>query len=325
MNMVQAINSALEIGLQRDDRVLLLGEDIGRSGGVFRVTAGLQQKFGKDRVIDTPLAEQGIIGISIGMAAAGLKPVAEIQFNGFSYVALDQLINHAARIRLRSHGRFFSPLVLRFPVGGGIRALEHHSDSPETFYAHIPGLKSVMPSNPYDAKGLLLACLSREVADPIIFMEPERLYRSTKAEVPQDEYEEEIGKAKIVQEGTDLSIISYGSMIPTVIEAATKLKEQFNSEIVDLRTLSPLDEQSILNSVKKTGRVLIVHEAPRTLGLGAELAALTSEKAIDYLKGPIVRVTGFDIPMPLGRSESFDIPSVERVYRGIQKVMSYPA
>jgi pyruvate/2-oxoglutarate/acetoin dehydrogenase E1 component len=331
--MVQAINSALRIGLERDDHLLLLGEDIGRSGGVFKVTSGLQEKFGVDRVIDTPLAEQGIIGISIGMAAMGLRPVAEIQFNGFSYVALDQLINHAARLRLRTHGKISCPLVLRLPVGGGIRALEHHSDSPETLYSHIPGLKIVIPSGPYDAKGLLLAILSsnnnnnegrsKQEYDPTIFLEPERLYRSIKEEVPEGEYEEEIGRAKIIQEGSDISIFSYGSMIPTVIEAAKKLAEKCSSEIVDLRTLSPLDEETILGSVRKTGRVLIVHEAPRTLGIGAEIAALISEKALEFLKGPIIRVTGFDVPMPLPRSEYYDIPSIGRIERGIEKAISY--
>lgn len=323
--MVQAINNALSIALERDDKVLLLGEDIGVGGGVFRVTAGLQQKYGRDRVVDTPLAEQGIIGISIGMAALGLRPVPEVQFNGFSYVTLDQLINHASRLRMRSHGSLSCPLVLRFPVGGGIRALEHHSDSPETLYAHVPGLKTVIPSNPRDAKGLLLACLSQEQKDPIVFMEPERLYRAEREEVPEGEYEEQIGKAKVLSEGHDLSIFSYGSMIPRIKEAMSLFKDRYSLELVDLRTLSPLDEEAVLTSAKKTGRVLIVHEAPKSLGLGAEIAAIISERALDYLKAPIVRVTGYDVPMPLARTESYDIPSVERIASGIEKIMNYAA
>lgn len=323
MNMVQSINNALGIALERDDNVILLGEDIGEAGGVFKVTSGLQQKFGADRVVDTPLEEQGIIGSAIGMAALGLRPVPEIQFDGFSYVTLDQLINHAARLRLRTHGRINCPLVLRIPVGGGIRALEHHSDNPETFFAHVPGLKTVIPSNPHDAKGLLLSCLSKDQFDPIIFLEPKRLYRSAKQEVPEEEFETEIGKAKVIQEGNDVSVISYGASIPLVKEAAKQIDERHSIEIIDLRTLSPLDEDAVINSVKKTGRLVIVNEAPKTLGFGAEIAALISERALEYLRAPIARVSGFDVPMPLARSESYNIPSVERIAKEIERIVTF--
>ncbi|HZW56905.1 MAG TPA: alpha-ketoacid dehydrogenase subunit beta [Nitrososphaerales archaeon] len=327
MNMVQSINSALGIAMEKDARVILLGEDIGRGGGVFRVTAGLQEKFGEDRVIDTPLAEQGIVGVSIGMAALGLRPVPEIQFDGFSYVSLDQLINHAARLRLRTHGRLHCPLVLRFPVGGGIKALEHHSENPETYYAHVPGLKTVMPSGPYDAKGLLLSCLSPKEEDPIVFMEPKRIYRAFKEEVPEDNYEIELGKARIIQEGEDLTLITYGATVRTALNAVSKFTESDSGkssiELIDLRTLSPLDEETILSSVKKTGRVLIAHEAAKTIGLGAEISALISEEAVEFLKAPILRVSGFDVPMPLAKSEDYYIPSVERILAGIGQVLSY--
>ena len=323
MNMGQSINNALGIALERDDNVILLGEDIGEAGGVFKVTSGLQQKFGADRVVDTPLEEQGIIGSAIGMAALGLRPVPEIQFDGFSYVTLDQLINHAARLRLRTHGRINCPLVLRIPVGGGIRALEHHSDNPETFFAHMPGLKTVIPSNPHDAKGLLLSCLSKDQFDPIIFLEPKRLYRSAKQEVPEEEFETEIGKAKVIQEGNDVSVISYGASIPLVKEAAKQIDERHSIEIIDLRTLSPLDEDAVINSVKKTGRLVIVNEAPKTLGFGAEIAALISERALEYLRAPIARVSGFDVPMPLARSESYNIPSVERIAKEIERIVTF--
>src|SRR5579875_361292 len=327
MNMVQSINSALGIAMEKDARVILLGEDIGRGGGVFRVTAGLQEKFGEDRVIDTPLAEQGIVGVSIGMAALGVRPVPAIQYDGFSYVSLDQLINHAARLRLRTHGRLHCPLVLRFPVGGGIKALEHHSENPETYYAHVPGLKTVMPSGPYDAKGLLLSCLSPKEEDPIVFMEPKRIYRAFKEEVPEDNYEIELGKARIIQEGEDLTLITYGATVRTALNAVSKFTESDSGkssiELIDLRTLSPLDEETILSSVKKTGRVLIAHEAAKTIGLGAEISALISEEAVEFLKAPILRVSGFDVPMPLAKSEDYYIPSVERILAGIGQVLSY--
>jgi pyruvate dehydrogenase E1 component beta subunit len=323
MNMVQAINSALGIALEKDRNVLLLGEDIGKSGGVFRVTAGLQQRFGPNRVVDTPLAEQAIIGCSIGLAALGLRPVPEIQFDGFSYVTLDQLINHAARLRMRTRGNLSCPLVMRVPVGGGIRALEHHSDSPETYYAHVPGLKVVTPSGPKDAKGLLLSCLSEDNEDPIVFLEPKRLYRTLKEEVPEGEYKIELGKANVIETGRDLSVISYGSMMPRVLDAIERFRGNYSADVIDLRTLSPLDEETVLSSVKKTGRALIVHEAPKTIGMGAELSAIISERALEYLKAPIVRVTGYDVPVPLARSEDYDIPDVERIARGVERLMNY--
>ena len=323
MNMVQAINSALSMALQRDENVVLLGEDIGRSGGVFRVTAGLQEKYGENRVMDMPLEEQGIIGASIGMAALGLRPVPEIQFDGFSYVTLDQLINHAARLRLRTRGGLQCPLVMRVPVGGGIRALEHHSDSPETYYSHVPGLKVVTPSGPREAKGLLLASLAKDQNDPIIFLEPKKIYRAFKEEVPDGEFTQEIGKAKIVQEGSDMTLITYGATLQTVMKALSQLQGNNSIEVIDLLTLSPLDEDTIIYSAKKTGRVMIVHEAPKTLGMASEISALISENAMEFMKAPIVRVAGFDVPMPLARSEEYFLPTSERIIEGIKSVMNY--
>jgi pyruvate dehydrogenase E1 component beta subunit len=323
MNMVQSLNNALGLALERDSNVVLLGEDIGKGGGVFRVTAGLQERFGGERVIDTPLAEQGIVGASVGMAALGLRPVPEIQFDGFAYVSLDQLINHAARLRLRTHGRLQCPLVMRIPVGAGIRALEHHSENPETYYAHVPGLRTVVPSGPYEAKGLLLGCLSPEQKDPIIFMEPKRVYRAFREEVPEEPYEIELGKARIVREGTDVSIFTYGATLQTVMKAYEELKDRYSMEVLDLRTLSPLDEDAILSSARKTGRVIIANEAPKTLGFGSEVSALISESAIEYVKAPILRVSAFDVPMPLAKSEDFNIPSVERIRAAVEELMDY--
>lgn len=318
--MVQAINLALKQEMEKDPKVVLLGEDIGKNGGVFRVTEGLQEKFGEDRVIDTPLAESGIVGTSIGMAIYGLKPVAEIQFMGFMPPAFDQLISHASRIRNRSRGRFTCPLVVRFPYSGGIHAPEHHSESTETLLCHTPGLKVVVPSTPKNAKGLLISAIRDP--DPVIFMEPKRMYRAVKEEVPEEEYTIPIGEAEIVREGKDFTIFCWGSMRKVCIDAVSELKK-YDAEIIDLRTLSPLDTKTILASVKKTGRALIVHEAPKTCGLGAELAALLSDRDILYLKAPLVRVTGFDTIMPLYKLEKYYLPDTKRVISGIERVMSY--
>ncbi len=321
MNMVQAINSALMLEMERDPTVLVLGEDVGKDGGVFRVTDGLWQKFGESRVIDTPLAESGIIGVSVGLAINGFKPVAEAQFDGFSLPMLYQLISHAARIRNRSRGVYHVPLVLRFPCGGGIRALEHHSDSPETYYAHTPGLKVVMPSSPYDAKGLIISAIRDP--DPVIFMEPKRLYRVIKEDVPDEEYAIHLGEAKVLQQGDDLTIISYGAMVRVVKQALEKLGGKYSVEVVDLRTLSPLDRDTFVNSVKKTGRAVIVHEAPKNIGLGAEISATINERALFSLEAPVIRVAGYDLVTPLPKLENHFFPDADRVIKAVEHVMSF--
>jgi len=321
LNLVEAINLGLKQEMKRDKNVIIFGEDVGKDGGVFRVTDGLQKIFGEKRVFDTPLCESGIVGISIGMAVYGLRPVCEIQFDGFLIPALDQLITHAARIRNRSRGRYKVPLVVRCPHGGGIKALEHHSDCPEVLLSHIPGLKVVIPSTPYDAKGLLASAIHSD--DPVIFFEPKRVYRAIKEEVPEKEYTIPIGKAKILQKGTDITIISYGAIIHKVKEAAEKISNEISSEIIDLRTISPLDEETIIESVKKTGRVLIVHEAPKSFGVGAEISALINEKAILSLEAPIERITGYDVVIPLPKLEDYYIPSIERITESIKKVVNF--
>ena len=321
-NLVEAINSGLMVEMERDPSVVVLGEDVGKEGGVFRVTDGLQAKFGANRVFDTPLAESGIIGVSIGMAVKGLRPVAEIQFEGFLHLAINQIMNHAARIRTRSRGRFTCPLVIRSPWGGGIRAPEHHSDSPEALFAHTPGIKVVIPSSPYDAKGLIISA-TRD-PDPVLFFEPKRIYRAIKEEVPDGEYTVPIGEAKVIREGKDVTIISWGAMLREVLRAAeTAEKEGIKAEIIDLRTISPMDDATYLESVRKTGRVVIVHEAPPTCGVGAEITARINEKALLSLQAPVVRVTGFDTVMPLMKLENHFLPSPERILKGIRKVMTF--
>lgn len=321
LNMVEAINLALREEMERDNRILLLGEDVGREGGVFRVTDGLQQKFGPDRVIDTPLAESGIVGVALGMAVNGLRPVAEIQFEGFLYPCLDQISNHLGRMRNRSRGRFTCPVVIRFPYGGGIHAPEHHSDSPEAILAHIPGIKVVIPSTPYEAKGLLLSCIRDP--DTVLFMEPKRIYRAIREEVPEGDYSIPLGKAKVVQEGKDVTVIAYGAMVREAVSASEKLKGEASLEIIDLRTISPMDVDAMVASIRKTGRGVVVHEAPRTCGLGAEIIALINEKALFSLQAPIERVTGFDIPVPLMKSEHYYLPNPERIVSAVKKVMSF--
>ncbi len=317
LNMVQAINLALKEEMQRDSNVVILGEDVGRDGGVFRVTEGLIDLFGPERVIDTPLAESAIVGTAIGMAVYGLRPVAEIQFMGFIYSAIDQIFSHASRIRSRSRGRFTCPLVIRTPYGAGIKAPELHSESTEALFCHMPGIKVVVPSSPYYAKGLLLASIRDP--DPVIFLESTRLYRLIKEDVPEEEYTIPLGKARIVQEGKDLTIISWGSMLQRTLQAI----EGFDAEVIDLMTLIPLDEETIINSVRKTGRCMIVHEAPRTGGFGAEIAAFLSEDAILYLRAPVIRVTGFDVVMPFPRLEDHYMPSVERIRKGVEELLRY--
>jgi len=318
--MVEALNMALREEMERNNRIVILGEDVGKEGGVFRVTDGLQQKFGADRVIDTPLAESGIVGVALGMALNGLRPVAEIQFEGFLYPCLDQISNHLGRMRNRSRGRFTCPVVIRFPYGGGIHAPEHHSDSPEAILAHIPGIKVVIPSTPYEAKGLLLSCLRDP--DPVLFMEPKRIYRAIREEVPEGDDAIPLGKAKVVQEGKDVTVIAYGAMVREVVSASEKLKGEASLEIIDLRTISPMDVDAMVASIRKTGRGVVVHEAPKTCGLGAEIIALINEKALFSLQAPIERVTGFDIPVPLMKSEHYYLPSPERIVSAVKKVMS---
>lgn len=318
LNIVEALNLALNQEMEKDDSVLVLGEDVGIDGGVFRVTEGLYKKFGKDRVIDTPLAEPGIVGTSIGLAVNGFKPVAEIQFSGFIYSAFDQIVSHAARIRNRSRGRFTCPLVVRAPYSGGIKALEHHSESMENIFVHTPGLKVVIPSTPSDAKGLLISAIRDP--DPVIFYEPKRIYRAIKEEVNEKEYTIPIGKAKVAKEGSDVTLISWGAMVRECLEAAEKVEA--SCEVIDIRTLKPLDIDAIIDSVKKTGRVVIVHEAPKTSGFGAEITALINEKALLNLQAPVKRVTGFDTIFPYAKMESAYLPD-ERIEKGIREVLEF--
>ncbi len=317
LNMVQALNLALKEEMGRDNRVVVLGEDVGRDGGVFRITEGLYDEFGPERLIDTPLSESGIIGAAIGMAVYGLRPVVEIQFMGFIYAAIDQIFSHAARIRYRSRGRFTCPIVVRTPYGGGVKALELHSESSEAFFCHMPGIKVVVPSTPYYAKGLLISAIRDP--DPVIFLEPTRLYRLIKEDIPEEDYSIPLGKARIVQEGNDITIISWGNMLHRTLQAI----EGYDAEVIDLMTLHPFDEETLLNSVKKTGRVVIVHEAPKTCGLAAELSATFAEEAILFLKAPIIRVTGYDVIIPLPKLEDYYLPSVERVRKALDEVMKY--
>ncbi len=321
MNIIQAVNDALRIEMRRDQRVVVLGEDVGKFGGVFRATSGLFEEFGPDRVIDTPLAEAGIIGSAIGMALYGLRPVPEIQFADFIYPAYDQIVNELAKFRYRSGGQYPAPVVIRTPYGGGIRGGHYHSQSPEAYFVHTPGLKVVIPSNPYDAKGLLLSAMRGE--DPVIFMEPKRVYRAARGEVPEGDYTVPLGQAKIVREGKGITVLAYGAMLHTVIEAATKAAEAgIDAEVIDLRTLLPLDLETVLTSVRKTGRVCIVHEAPRTCGYGAELAALIAEKALMSLEAPIERVTGFDTPFPYTLENEY-LPSPERVMASMRRAVEF--
>ena len=321
LNLVGAVRLALKQEMERDPDVVVLGEDVGIDGGVFRATEGLIKEFGVNRIIDTPLSESGIVGVAIGLALYGLKPVAEIQFEGFLYPALDQIISHAGRIRNRSRGRFHVPLVIRFPYGGGIRAPEHHSDSPEALLVHTPGIKVVTPSTPYDAKGLLTSAIRDP--DPVLFMEPKRIYRAIVEEVPEDDYTVPLGEAKIVREGTDVTLISWGAMIRPSTEAAESVKDRISVEVIDLRTLSPIDTATITKSAEKTGRAIVVHEAPKTAGLGAEITAIINENAFLSLEAPIERVTGFDVPFPQHKLENYYLPSTERIVTAIEKVANF--
>lgn len=322
MTMVQAVTDALDIKLAEDPTIVTFGEDVGVEGGVFRVTEGLQKKHGEHRVFDSPLAESGIVGTAVGMAMAGLRPVVEMQFCGFVYPAFNQIISHAARIHNRSRGRYKTPMVIRFPYGGGINALEHHSESMEVLYAHIPGLKVVVPSTPYDAKGLLISAIESD--DTIIFMEPKRIYRAIKQEVPEEKFTIPIGKAKVLSEGTDVTVVAYGAMIREAQKAlALAKKDGISAELIDLRTIYPIDRETIAQSVKKTGRLVVVHEGPTTFGVAAEISAMVEEDVFQHLEAPVTRVTGFDTIVPLPRGEHHYIISPEKIYYGIQKSVRY--
>ncbi|HEY2902022.1 MAG TPA: alpha-ketoacid dehydrogenase subunit beta [Polyangia bacterium] len=321
MNIIQAVNDALRLEMRRDPRVVVLGEDVGRFGGVFRATTGLQEEFGPERCIDTPLAESGIVGTAIGMALYGMRPVPEIQFADFIYPAYDQIVSELAKMRYRSGGEYPAPVVIRTPVGGGIKGGHYHSQSPEALFIHVPGLKVVCPSNPIDAKGLLATCIRGE--DPVIFMEPKRVYRAAKGNVPDGEYTIPLGEAKIVREGRQVTVLAWGAMVHTAIEAGEKGEAMgFDLEIIDLRTLLPFDIDAILKSVQKTGRVVVAHEAPRTCGFGAELAASIQERAILHLEAPILRVTGFDTPFPYTLEHEY-LPDANRILDAVKRVVNF--
>ncbi len=320
LNLVESINAALGCEMARDDSVLLLGEDIGANGGVFRATNGLQGRFGRGRVIDTPLAEGGIAGVAVGMAAMGLRPVAEIQFTGFIYPTIDQMINHASRLRNRTRGRLTCPMVLRSPYGAGIHAPEHHSESPEALFAHMPGLRVVIPSSPARAYGLLLAAIRDP--DPVVFLEPTRLYRLFKQEVVDNGDSLPLDTCFLCREGRDVTMVAWGAMIPEAMRSAEALSlEGIDVEVVDVATLKPFDIETILQSVEKTGRCVIVHEAPRTAGFGAEIAAEIAERALYSLLAPVKRVTAYDIVVPLSRLEKQYVPSVERISDAVRGLM----
>lgn len=322
LNLVQAINSALRRAMTEDSRVLILGEDVGIDGGVFRATEGLLKEFGAQRVLDTPLAEAAIAGMSIGLAAQGFRPIAEIQFSGFAYACIDQLINHASRLRSRTRGRLTCPMVLRSPAGGGIRAVEHHSESPEAMFAHIPGLKVVTPSSAAQAYGLLLSAIRDP--DPVVFLEPTRLYRAARGEVVDDGKGFELGRCVISRSGRDATIVVWGAMVREALEAASQLaNEGIEVEVVDVITLKPLDTKEILNSVNRTGRLVIVHEAPMTCGYGAEIVARVAAHAMTSLLAPIERVTGFDTMMPYLRTEAAYMPDVAAIVGAVRRAMEY--
>ncbi|MBC8343543.1 MAG: alpha-ketoacid dehydrogenase subunit beta [Bacteroidetes bacterium] len=322
MNMVQAINDALDIKMAEDKEVVVFGEDVGVEGGVFRVTENLQKKYGSDRCFDTPLAESGIIGAAVGMCAAGLRPVVEMQFSGFLYPAFNQIVSHAARFHNRSRGRYKMPMVIRMPYGGGINALEHHSESMEAFYGHTPGLKVLIPSTPYDAKGLLTTAIESD--DTIIFMEPKRIYRAIKQEVPEEKISIPIGKSKVLNEGSDVTVIAYGALIREVQKAIVLAKQAgISVELIDLRTIYPLDKESIAKSVKKTGRIITVAEGPKSFGVGAEISALMNEHAFLHLEAPPKRVQGFDTIVPLPMGEHFYMISPEKIFYEIERTVKF--
>lgn len=322
LSMVEAINRTLHELMEQDDRIVVLGEDVGVDGGVFRATVGLIDKFGPMRVIDTPLAESTIVGSAIGMAIYGMRPVAEIQFEGFIFKAYDHIYNHVSRLRKRSQGVYGVPLVIRAPYGAGVRALEHHSDAPEVLFTHVPGLKLVIPATPADAKGLLTSAI--EDPDPVIYFEPKRLYRLFKEEVPEGRHTVPIGQARLVREGHDITIVTYGGMVSVCEKAAQHVaSEGVEAEVIDLRTIWPFDIDAIVESVTKTGRLIVCHEAPRSFGVGAEIVAQVSERCLLSLLAPIRRVTGNDITAPLAKLEEYNYPDTEQVVRAIHDTVQF--
>ena len=322
LTLVEAVCDGLHTEMARDDSVMVLGEDVGKNGGVFRATEALYEEYGADRVVDTPLAESGIVGASIGLSLAGMRPVAEMQFMGFSYPAFDQLVSHAARLRARSRGQYSVPMVVRMPYGGGIKAPEHHSESKEAFFAHEPGLKVVTPSTPRDAKGLIAA--SVRDPDPVVVLEPKLIYRAFREPVPEESYEIPLGTAAVRREGEDVSVFTWGAMTqPSLIAAEELAAEGIDVEVVDLRSLSPLDTGTIADSFKKTGRAAVVHEAPKTAGLGAEIAATIQEEALVYQEAPVKRITGYDAPMPLHAVENYYLPQAVRIRDGIRETVEF--
>ena len=321
LTLVQAVRDGLHDGMARDEDVVVMGQDVGKNGGVFRATEGLYEEFGEGRVIDTPLAESGIVGTAVGMAAYGLRPVPEIQFLGFIYPGFDQIVSHAARLRTRSRGRYTCPMVIRAPYGGGIRAPEHHSESTEAFFVHQPGLKVVVPSTPYDTKGLLTSAIRDP--DPVIFLEPKLIYRAFREEVPNEPYEIPLGEATIRRTGADVTAYCWGAMAHRTVEAAENLDGEIDVEVVDLRSLSPLDRETIVESFEKTGRAVIVHEAPKTGGLAGEITAMLQEESLLYQEAPIGRVTGFDTPFPLYALEDYYLPEPTRIEEGIRETVEF--
>jgi len=322
MTLVQAVRDALAVELARDPAVVVLGEDVGANGGVFRATEGLQAEFGESRVFDTPLAESGIVGTAIGLAAAGMRPVVEIQFSGFLYPAFNQLAAHAARLRNRSRGRFPMPLVVRTPSAGGIRPPEHHSESYEALFVNTPGFKVVMPSTPTDAKGLLASAVRDD--DPVVFLEPTALYRASREDVPEGEFTLPLGKARTVREGKDATVVTWGTLVKPALEAAREVEAQgVQVEVIDLRTLWPFDLEAVLESVGRTGRLVVAHEGPRAAGLGAEVAALVQERALLHLLAPVQRVAGYDVPFPYPVLEKHYIPDRGRIVRALRKTLEF--
>jgi pyruvate/2-oxoglutarate/acetoin dehydrogenase E1 component len=321
MFLIEAVNSALRVELARDRKVMVIGEDVGRAGGVFRATAGLRDAFGEQRCVDMPLAEAGMLGAAVGLSMAGWRPVVEMQYDAFSYPCLDQMITHVGRYRWRTGGTLEFPITVRMPYGGGVRAPELHDESPETYYVHTPGVKVVVPATSSDAKGLLAAAIRDP--DPVVVLEPKALYRTIRGDVPTGEHVVPLGKARVARFGTDLTLVGYGAMVPLCLRAAEALAQTASCEVVDLRSLRPLDEQTLLDSCTRTGRVILVQEAPRTAGFAAELAAVIAEKAMLALKAPILRVTGFDVPYPYWTLEDAYMPSIERITVAATELMEF--
>ncbi|NQZ29164.1 MAG: alpha-ketoacid dehydrogenase subunit beta [Mycoplasmatales bacterium] len=326
LNNIEALTNALEIAMKEDERIVVFGEDVGFEGGVFRATQGLQEKFGSERVFDSPISEATIVGTGVGLAIAGMKPIVEMQFQGFSYSGLQQLFTHAARIRNRSRGRYTCPLIVRMPMGGGVRALEHHSESIEAIFAHIPGVKVVMPSNPYDMKGMMLAAIKED--DPVVFLESKKIYRAFKQEVPDGMYEVELGKANIIKEGSSITLVTYGAQVHDSIKAIENLMQtnpEIDVELIDLRTISPIDTETLIQSIKKTGRMVIAHEAVKSFSVSSEIIARINEEAFEYLEAPITRVTGYDITIPLATGEKHHMINPEKIAAKIKEVAAFKA